>query len=57
MNGRFFVALFLLVCATFILFALLFNFYPPAANSFWTLLGLAVWLVGGFWLARRLAKP
>jgi hypothetical protein len=43
MNGRSFVMLFLFTAFGFFLLAVLFNFYPPAANSWLTLLGVAVY--------------
>ena len=52
MSGRVFVVGFLFVALAFILLALLFNFYPPAANSPLTLAGIAVYGVAA-WLAIR----
>jgi hypothetical protein len=43
MSGKVFVIGFLFAALAFFLLALLFNFYPPAANSPLTLLGLAVY--------------
>ena len=34
---------------------ILFNFYPPAANSPWTLVGLAGWAALAWYMARRAA--
>jgi hypothetical protein len=52
MSGKVFVIGFLFVALAFFLLALLFNFYPPAANSPLTLAGIAVY--GALaWLAIR----
>jgi hypothetical protein len=56
MNGRFFVTLLLFGFAAVIGLLILFNFYPPAGNSLWTLVGIAVWAALAIWAARRAAK-
>ena len=56
MSGRFFVTLMLFVLVTAIALLILFNFYPPAANSWWTLAVLAVDGVLAWRVARRAAK-
>lgn len=56
MNGRFFVTLLLFGFAAVIGSLILFNLYPPAGNSPWTLAGLAIWTVLAIYMARRVAK-
>lgn len=55
MNGKFFVTLLLFVFAAAIGTAILFNFYPPAGNSLWTLVGLGIVAAIAWWTARRAA--
>ena len=54
MNGRYFVTLLLFVFAAVIGTLILFNFYPPAGNSPWTLVGLAIVAVIAQVIARRM---
>lgn len=56
MNGRAFVTLFLLAATGFFLLAVLFNFYPPAGNSWFTLLGVAVYGAIAALVVRRVAR-
>ncbi|HJR55860.1 MAG TPA: hypothetical protein VJ798_04720 [Rhizomicrobium sp.] len=56
MNGKAVVTGFLFFMGAFILFALLFNLYPPAGNSPLTLLGFAVYAGFAVWLTRRMAR-
>ena len=56
MNGRVFVALFLFAGFGFFAVALLFNFYPPAGNSWLTLLGVAVYVALAAVIVRRIAS-
>lgn len=55
MNGRYFVTLLLFVFAASIGTLILFNFYPPAGNSPWTLAGLGIVALIALWTARRAA--
>jgi hypothetical protein len=57
MNGRFFVTLLLFGFAAVIGLLILFNFYPPAGNSPWTLMGIVVWVALAVWVARRAGRP
>lgn len=56
MNGRFFVTLLLFFFAASIGTLILFNFYPPAGNSPWTLVGLAIVAAIAYWTARRASR-
>jgi len=56
MNGRFFVTLLLFGFAAVIGLLILFNFYPPAGNSPWTLAAIGAWAVAALYTARRAAK-
>ncbi len=56
MPGRVFVAGFLLVMLGFFLLAVLFNFYPPAGNSWLTLAGVALYAALSLWIVRKAAR-
>jgi multisubunit Na+/H+ antiporter MnhB subunit len=56
MPGKVFVTAFLLFMLAFIALAVLFNFYPPAANSWWTALGVAVYAAVSVLTVRRVAR-
>ena len=56
MSGKVFVIGFLFAALAFFLMALLFNFYPPAANSPLTLAGLAVYAALAWLAIRRIAR-
>jgi multisubunit Na+/H+ antiporter MnhB subunit len=56
MNGRAFVVGFILFMLAFIVLAVLFNFYPPAANSWWTALGVAVYAAVSVLIVRGVAR-
>jgi hypothetical protein len=56
MKGKAFVAALLLLMMAFCGLAVLFNFYPPAANSWWTLLGVAVYAAGAALIVRKVAR-
>ena len=56
MSGKGFVTAFLSFCLGFFLLALLFNKYPPAANSVWTLVGFVLYVALAVWLTRRMAR-
>lgn len=53
MSGKRFVMILLMLMALFMGAAILFNFYPPAANSPWTLVGLVVALALAALVVRR----
>ena len=55
MSGKIFVVAFLFLMGAFCLLAILFNFYPPAANSIWTLLGVALYAALAIVVTRRVA--
>jgi hypothetical protein len=57
MNGRIFVTALLLFMLAFILFAVLFGLYPPAANSWWTALGVVIYAAISVLIVRRVARP
>jgi hypothetical protein len=55
-NGPAVVTGFLFFMGAFILFAILFNLYPPAGNSPLTLVGFLVYGALAVWLTRRMAR-
>ncbi|MBV9550221.1 MAG: hypothetical protein JO256_11180 [Alphaproteobacteria bacterium] len=55
MNGRVFVTAFLLFALAFFLLAVLFNFYPPAANNWLTLIGVAIYAAVAVLVVRKMA--
>mgnify|MGYP001605430212 CR=1 FL=1 len=57
MPGKVFVTALLCFMLLFILLVVLFNFYPPAANSWWTALGVAVYVAASVLIVRRVARP
>jgi hypothetical protein len=57
MSGKVFVTIFLFVALAFFLFASLFMLYPPAANSWLTLVGAAVYLGVAVLVVRKVARP
>jgi hypothetical protein len=56
MNGKIFVAAFLFVAVAFFLFASVFTLYPPAANSWLTLVGFVAYVAFGVPFVRRIAR-
>lgn len=56
MSGRVFVILFLFAAFGFFAVAVLFNFYPPAGNSWFTLLGVAAYVAIAVLVIRRVAR-
>ena len=56
MNGKAVATGFLFLMGAFILFALLFSFYPPAGNAWWTLAGLLAYAALAVWVTRRVAR-
>lgn len=56
MNGKAVVTGFLFFMGAFILFALLFNLYPPAGNSPLTVVGFVAYVGLAVWLTRRMAR-
>jgi membrane protein implicated in regulation of membrane protease activity len=56
MNGKAVVTGFLFLAGAFVLFALLFGLYPPAANSPLTLAGFLAYAVLAVWATRRMAR-
>lgn len=56
MSGKAFVTAFLFFCFGFFLLALLFNKYPPAGNSPWTLVALVAYAALAVWTTRRMAR-
>jgi hypothetical protein len=56
MKGRAFVALFLFAAFGFFAVAMLFNFYPPAGNSWLTLLGVAIYVAVAALVVRKVAR-
>jgi hypothetical protein len=56
MNGRVFITGFLLFMLAFFCLAVLFNFYPPAGNSWWTLLGVAAYVAGAAFIVCKVAR-
>ena len=56
MKGKAVVTGFLFFMGAFILFAILFGLYPPAANSWWTLVGLLAYGALAVWAPRRMAR-
>lgn len=56
MTGKTFVTAFLLFMLAFFLLAVLFNFYPPAANNWLTLLGIAAYAGIAVLIVRRVAR-
>ena len=55
-NGKVVVTGFLFFMGAFILFALLFNLYPPAGTSPLTLVGVAAYIALAVWTTRRMAR-
>ena len=56
MSGKGAVTGFLFFMGAFILFALLFNLYPPAGNSPLTLVGFLAYVALAVWMTRRMAR-
>jgi hypothetical protein len=56
MTGRAFVTAFLFFMGAFFLMAVLFNLYPPAGNSLWTLAGLLVYAGIALWVTRKVVR-
>ena len=56
MNGRVFITGLLLVMLAFFLLAVLFNYYPPAANNWLTILGVAAYVAVAVVIVRRVAR-
>jgi hypothetical protein len=56
MSGKAFVTAFLFFCFGFFLIALLFNKYPPAANSIWTLIVFVLYVALAVWTTRCMAR-
>ena len=56
MTGKIFVTASLLLMLAFVLFAVLFGLYPPAANSWLTLLGVAVYVAVAVLIVRKVAR-
>ena len=56
MKGKAVVTGFLFFMGAFILFAILFGLYPPAANSWWTLVGFLAYGALAVWATRRMAR-
>lgn len=56
MNGRIVVAVLLLFMLAFVLFAVLFGLYPPAANNWLTLVGAAVYVAVAALIVRKVAR-
>ena len=56
MNGKAVATGFLFFMGAFILFALLFSLYPPAANSWWTLAGFLAYAGLAVWVTGRMAR-
>ena len=56
MTGKAVVTGFLFLMGAFILFAVLFGLYPPAANSVWTLAGFLVYGALAVWATRRMSR-
>ena len=56
MPGKVFVAAFLLFMLAFFLLAVLFNFYPPAANSWLTGIGVIAYIALAFLVVQRVAR-
>ena len=56
MSGKIFVVSFVFVALGFFLLAVLFNWYPPAANNWLTLVGVIVYVVGVVLAVRRVAR-
>jgi hypothetical protein len=56
MNGKTVVTFFLFLMGGFILFAVLFGLYPPAANSWWTLAGFIAYAALALWVTRKVAR-
>jgi hypothetical protein len=56
MSGRVVVTAFLLLMLAFVLFAVLFGLYPPAANSWLTLVGVAAYVAAAVLIVRKVAR-
>jgi hypothetical protein len=56
MTGKAFVTAFLFFMGAFFLLAVLFNLYPPAGNSLWTLLGVLLYAAIALWVTRKVAR-
>ena len=56
MKGAVFVTWLLFVVGTVIAVLLLFNFYPPAGNSWWTVAGVALIAVIAWRTARYVGR-
>ena len=55
-KGKAAVTGFLFFMGAFILFAILFGLYPPAANSLWTLVGFLAYGALAVWATWRMAR-
>jgi len=55
-NGKTVVTGFLFFMGAFILFAILFSLYPPAANSVLTLVAFLAYVALAIWTTRRMAR-
>jgi Flp pilus assembly protein TadB len=55
-NGKEVVTGFLFFMGAFLLFALLFNLYPPAGTSPLTLVAVAIYVALAVWTTRRMAR-
>jgi len=55
-KGKAFVTAFLFFCFGFFLIALVFNKYPPAANSVWSLAVFVLYVMLAVWMTRRMAR-
>ena len=56
MPGRVFVTAFLLFMLGFFCLAVLFNFYPPAGNSWLTAIGVIAYVAASVLIVRRAAR-
>ena len=56
MSGKAFVTGFIFFMLAFFLVAMLFNYYPPAANSPLTLVGIAIYALIAVLVTRRMAR-
>jgi hypothetical protein len=56
MNGKTFVTVLLFVMLAFFLLATLFGLYPPAANSWLTVVGVIAYVAIAVLVVRRVAR-
>jgi len=56
MKGKVFVVRFIFVALAFFLLAVMFNYYPPAANNWLTLLGVAAYVALAVLVVRKVAR-